>query len=78
MTLLEWTLLFAAGSLLCLWVVRGGGAVWMEGWRATLFIDWVGAHAWSAGQIRLYMLVLWLAHALWFVLGLFLPAARFV
>lgn len=78
MSLVFWILLFAASSLLALWVLRWGGADWMEGWKALLFVDWLYASAWNAEQIRLYFLLLWLLHAAWFAVGLFVPAARFL
>lgn len=73
MSLLHWFLLFAASSVFTLWVMRWGGAEWMEGWKALFFVDWP---YWSAAQIKLYFLMVWLLHALWFVIGVFAPIAR--
>lgn len=74
--MLIWIVLFALHSAFALWVLRGGGAQWLEGSRALFFIDWVRANQWSAEQIRLYALLLWLAHAAWFVAGLLVPGWR--
>lgn len=71
-----WILLFAADSLFALWVLRWGGAAWLEGWRASVLLDWIHAGFWNEEQIRLYALLLWLVHAGWFLLGLFQPSLR--
>jgi hypothetical protein len=72
-----WVLLFITNCLFCLWVLRWGGAEWMEGWRSIFFVDWAQSIAWTAEQIKLYVLVCWIGHTLWFAIGLFLPEARF-
>lgn len=72
-----WILLFAGNCLFCLWVLRWGGAEWMEGWRSGLFIDWPFSLSWSAEQIKLYALLCWIGHAIWFAAGLFVPGLRF-
>ena len=71
-----WILLFAANSVFFLWVLRWGGAEWMEGWRSLFFIDWFRAPLWSAEMIKLYVLLCWIGHAIWFLLGMFMPALR--
>ncbi len=71
-----WILLFAANCLFYLWVLRWGGAEWMEGWRSLFFIDWFRASLWSAEQIKLYVLLCWVLHAIWFAIGLFMPQFR--
>lgn len=76
MNLLHWFFLFAVNSVFTLWVLRWGGAQWMEGWKSLFFIEWLYSTFWNAEQIKLYFLVIWLLHALWFVLGLFMPEAR--
>ncbi|MDH5824477.1 hypothetical protein QFW77_15995 [Luteimonas sp. RD2P54] len=76
MSLFAWCALFAGHSLFARWVLSWGGAEWMEGWKAAAFIDWIHAGFWEAEQIRLYFLLLWLLHAAWFAVGLFVPGAR--
>jgi hypothetical protein len=71
-----WCLLFAAGTAFAWWVVCGGGADWMEGWKAWLFVDGPFAGFWDAEQIRLYFLLMWVLGLAWFVVGLFVPGAR--
>lgn len=76
MGLTAWIFWFALDSAWAYWVVCRGGATWVEGWRALPLIGFWAAH-WEAEQIRLYVLLLWVVHALWFVLGLWQPAWRF-
>jgi len=76
MSLSVWLLLFAADTMFAYWLLRRGGAEWMEGWKALFFVDWLHAAFWNAAQIKLYFLCLWIVHALWFALGLFMPEAR--
>ncbi len=75
---LSWTLLFAGNSLFCWWIVRKGGAEWLEGWKSLFFIDWLYSFTWSAEQIKFYALLWWLAHLIWFIGGLFNDQWRFV
>ena len=73
MSVLIWCLIFAASSVLALWVMRWGGAEWMERWGLS---DSLYSTSWNAEQIKLYFLLLWLLHVVWFVVGLLVPAAR--
>lgn len=75
MGLLAWCGLFSGWSLLALWVLRLGGAEWLEGWKSLLLIDSWGS-LWDAPQIKLYFLCLWLIYALWFLAGMFVPQWR--
>lgn len=54
-----------------------GGAEWLKGWRSVFFVDWLPSCTWSTEQIKLYVLLCWVGQALWFVVGLFVPEARF-
>ncbi|NTV10774.1 MAG: hypothetical protein HGA47_08355 [Zoogloea sp.] len=72
-----WMLFFTGDCLFCLWVLRWGGAEWMEGWRSEFFIGWFRSFTWSAEQIKLYVLLCWIGQSLWFLVGLFVPQARF-
>ncbi|MDR0225123.1 MAG: hypothetical protein LBI66_01775 [Burkholderiaceae bacterium] len=75
MSLTAWIACYAIDSAFCYWVVWRGGADWMEGWRALPLIGW-WATRWNTEQIRLYMLLVWVAHSLWFVAGLVSPGLR--
>lgn len=68
--------LYLADSLFCLWMLRWGGARWLEGWRAWVLIAWFAGH-WSAEQIRLYVLLIWLFSTVFFIVGLIRPEYRF-
>lgn len=71
-----WILLFAINCIFCLWVLRWGGAEWMEGGKSSIFINWLYAFNWSAEQIKLYVLLSWVGHLIWFVVGLFVKGLR--
>ncbi|WP_027016948.1 hypothetical protein [Comamonas composti] len=76
MSLGAWLLWFALNSAFFYWVLCRGGAAWLEGWRAGLALDTWYASLWSAEQIRLYVLLQWIVHTIWFVLGLVQPEWR--
>ena len=75
MGLTAWLLWFALDSAWAWWVVWHGGAQWLQGWKSWLLLNWWAAR-WNAEQIRLYVLLIWLLHAVWFVLGLLRPDWR--
>jgi hypothetical protein len=77
MSVASWLLLYAGSTAFALWVVWGGGAAWLVGWRASVALDWLLAYSWSSEQIALYTLICWVGHTIWFVVGLFVPEARF-
>jgi hypothetical protein len=58
MELWQWVALFLTQSLVLYWIVYGGGAAWLEGWRSFFLIHWL-APRWSADGIRLYAFVYW-------------------
>lgn len=76
MSILTWILIYLGLSLFYLWVLRWGGAEWMEGWKSIFFIDWFRSVEWSSEQIRLYMLLCWIGSSIWFLIGLFSPVCR--
>ena len=67
---------YVASSLFWKWIISWGGAAWLEGWRAFFLLEWFAAH-WSAEQIRLYALIMWIASTLLFAVGLIVPEYRF-
>lgn len=75
MDLWEWTTLFILETLVLYWVVYRGGAAWLEGWKAAVFIHWFAAR-WSAEGIRLCAFVLWWMALAWFIVGVFEPELR--
>lgn len=69
-------LLYLLNSLFWKWLISWGGARWLEGWKAYLIIDWFAAH-WTAEQIRLYAVIMWLLTTLYFIVALCKPEYRF-
>jgi len=76
MALWFWCTLFICHSLYCWWIIGYGGARWVAGWKAWFVIDWL-ALDWTAEQIRMYVLIIWLASLVYFILGLWKPELRF-
>ncbi len=75
MDLLYWLVGYVASTLFWLWVLRWGGAKWIEGWKAWAAVGWFAGH-WKAEQIRLYALLLLTLETVGFVAGLFVPSLR--
>ena len=75
MTAAQWTLLHGLVAVVWLWILCWGGAKWLEGWRAFIFIDWFAAR-WNAEQLRLYALCSLVVQGAWYVLGLLYPEFR--
>jgi hypothetical protein len=76
MDLTLWVVSYFTSVLFWLWILRWGGAEWLEGWKAWAVISWFAGH-WSAEQIRLYALLLLLLETVGFIAGLFVPELRF-
>lgn len=76
MDLVYWIIGYVASALFWIWVLKWGGAEWLEGWRAWVSIGWFAGH-WSAEQIRLYALTLFVLESIGFVAGLFFESVRF-
>lgn len=67
---------FYFGEYLLLVDHRLGGAKWIEGWKSFFMIEWF-ALDWTAEQIRLYVLIIWLFSVIWFIVGAIKPELRF-
>jgi hypothetical protein len=72
-----WVLIFALESLLWAWVLFWDGAEHLEGTFASGFLVDIFAPRWSADGIKLFAALTWLFTGVWFVVGLFVPEARF-
>ena len=72
----RWTLINAAAAVFYLWVLRGGGARWLEGWKGTLFFGRIRGDSWNVEQLRFFALFLLVFQGVWYVLGLFYPELR--
>lgn len=76
MSLMVFITVYAFDLLPSLWVLRWGGAEWMEyRFRAGLFFGYF-AIGWSAEQIKLYVFLWLIISTAIFVIGLFVPAVR--
>ncbi len=75
MGLLEWVIIHSIIVLFWLWVLKWGGAEWLEGWKTLFIVDWFAA-VWSAEQIKLYALCVLIFQLIWFVIGVFSPGLR--
>jgi hypothetical protein len=76
MSLVLWLLLYFLDSLFFYWVCFRDGAEQLEGTFASGFLMGIFATEWSAEGIRLYVSIGWAVATTWFVVGLFVPAAR--
>ena len=77
MTTLLWLLGFLGTSWVNYWILAMDGAKKIEGWLSFFVVGWF-ALDWHAEQIRLYVLIIWLAQTVWFVVGVFVPELRFL
>jgi hypothetical protein len=77
MSLLLWIALYLVTSLLWVWVLFLGGADWLEGSFLAGLLVHVFAPRWSADGLRVFAAGTWLLQTIWFIVGLFVPSARF-
>ena len=76
MELIAWIIGYLLNLLLCLWIVRWGGAEWLEGTFLSGFLLNIFAPRWSAEGIKLYIWLTMMISTVWFLLGLFWPEIR--
>jgi len=78
MDLLPWIAIYLVEVLFWLWVLRWGGAQWLEGtFSSGLLIHWF-APRWSADGIKLFGWLTLIVTTIWFIIGLFQPVVRFM
>jgi len=75
-SLIAWIAVHAAEGLLCLWVLRWGGAEWLEGTFTSGVLFGSFAPRWSAEGLKMAALILLVFCAVSFVAGLFVPGLR--
>jgi hypothetical protein len=78
MSLLTWEILFAVSSLMWIWILFLGGADWLEGSFLSGFLVSIHAPLWSADEMKLFVVLIWIGEGIWFAIGLFVPEARFL
>ena len=76
MSTTSFVLSYLISSLICKWIISWGGAQTIEGWKSWWIIGWF-AGSWSAEQIRLYTLLIWIISSVLFMVGLVNPNYRF-
>lgn len=76
MSVVVWIVLFAAATAVCAWIALGNGTETFSGLLTALLLGADVAN-WSESGIRLVIGATWVLLAIWFVLGLLEPAARF-
>jgi hypothetical protein len=72
-----WTAFFFFEVLFWLWIIRWGGAEWLEGTLTSGFIISYFAPTWRAEGIKLFGWLSLIFSTIWFVIGLFEPSLRF-
>lgn len=77
-SLLVWILLYVVQLVFYLWLLRWGGAEWVERRVAAIFLLNIFAFYWDSEQIRLYALIMLIVATVWFVIGLFAPVVRII
>lgn len=77
MSLSTWCGVFLVSLCAYDWVIYRGGAQKLVGLRAFWLIGWF-SWDWTAEQIRLYAYCLAILQTIWFLLGLWQPALRFI
>ncbi len=76
MSLTNWILFYIAELLFWLWVIRWGGAKWLEGTFTSGLLISVLAPNWSADGIKLFAWLTLIVGTIWFIIGLIVPQAR--
>jgi hypothetical protein len=77
MSEIAWVIVHFLDALFWLWIVRWGGAEWLEGTLASGLIIHYFAPRWTAEGIKLFGWGTLIGSVIWFFIGLFIPAARF-
>lgn len=77
MSLISWALIYFIELLFWLWILRWGGAQWLEGTFTSGLLVSIFAPRWSAEGIKLFALLTLIVSTIWFIIGLFLPDVRF-
>jgi hypothetical protein len=77
-SLLALVIVFGISSLFWAWIIFLGGADWLEGSFISAFLISVHAPQWTAEEMKAFVGLIWFFEGIWFVVGLFVPGARFM
>lgn len=78
MSLIGWIGAYSVQMLFWVWVVCWGGAERLEGTLASFFLVSWFAPEWSSEGIKLFGWLMLIGSTIWFLVGIFLPEARFI
>ncbi len=73
-----WLAFFIIDVLFWLWIIRWGGAKWLEGTLTSGFLINYFAPTWSAEGIKIFAWISLIASVIWFLIGIFEPSLRFI
>jgi hypothetical protein len=76
MSLTLWIAVHALDAVFWLWVLRWGGAAWLEGTFASGFLVSIFAPRWSAEGLRMFALLMLVVCAISFLAGVLMPSLR--
>lgn len=76
MSLGEWVACYGANLLFWLWILRWGGAEWLEGSFISGFLFPASAPTWDVEGIKAYGWLVLIASTIWFIVCLLTPDAR--
>lgn len=77
MSITAWIIFYLIDAIFWLWVVRWGGAEWLEGTLASGFLINIFAPKWSSDGIKLYGYGILGISTVAFIAGLFMPEVRY-
>ncbi len=76
MSLTAWVITYLIGLVFWLWVVRWGGAEWLEGTFTSGFLISIFAPQWTTDGIKLFGYGTIIISTIFFILGIFFPDFR--
>jgi len=76
MSLILWILSYLALAVFWLWIIRWGGAEWMEGKFVSGFLVHMWAVTWTAEGIKVFAWGLLIINTIIFILGIFFHSVR--
>jgi hypothetical protein len=75
-SLAEWITIYLLDLLFWLWVVRWGGAQWLEGTFISGILINLRAPLWDSEGIKLFGWLMLIISTIWFVVGFLVPDLR--